>query len=248
MKTPACLSSRQAYACPARKRMPSTVATVHQRLKALRSRFLSARRAKSRTRLEARRITVFAQRIGGLTRLIQSSEMPRRTTKALTNAEKTMVVAASSTNRPVKDARRDAPRPSGPSPPPPQPRSIGGGGGPFRTSCVIEPGIYASLRTSGGSDCMMKSRGAPGTLYSYGPWFTTGCAPPKLSTGGGDGTVHSSVVALQGLALARAPHFRLQRRLARKMSCTAAVKYDAWVMNTWSGIRRPRNSTLVKSA
>src|SRR3954451_23769577 len=141
MKTPACLSSRQAYACPARKRMPSTVATVHQRLKALRSRFLSARRAKSRTRLEARRITVFAQRIGGLTRLIQSSEMPRRTTKALTSAEKTMVVAANSTNRPVKDARRDAPRPSGPSPPPPQPRSIGGGGGPFRTSCVMEPGI-----------------------------------------------------------------------------------------------------------
>jgi len=39
------------------------------------------------------------------------------------------------------DARRDAPRPSGPPPPPPKPPPRGGAGG-LMMSDVIDPGIY----------------------------------------------------------------------------------------------------------
>ena len=71
---------------------------------------------------------------------------------------------------------------------------------------------------------MMKSASAPGTLYSYGPWLTTGCTPAKLSKGGGEGIDHSRVVEFQGLALARLPLFMLQNRLMMKMIWAVAVK------------------------
>ena len=74
---------------------------------------------------------------------------------------------------------------------------------------------------------MMKSCGAPGTPYSYAPWYTTGWTPPKLSNGGGEGTDHSSVVAFQGFAGAFGPFQMLQNRLITKISCTAAVKKAA---------------------
>ena len=46
------------------------------------------------------------QRMGGLGMAAQSSDRPRRTTKALVKAANTMVLAASRTNSPVNDARR----------------------------------------------------------------------------------------------------------------------------------------------
>src|SRR5690348_10239281 len=132
---------RHAHAWPIRNAIPSPVATLHHRLKLLRSPFFKARREKSSTMLEASRTAVLTHRIGGFGMLVQSSESPRRTTIALVKAANTMVLAASSTNSPVNDARRDDPRPSGP-PPPPHPRSIGGGGGPLIMSCVRDPAIF----------------------------------------------------------------------------------------------------------
>src|SRR5437867_167995 len=85
------------------------------------------------------------------------------------------------------------------------------------------------------SDCITKSRGAPGTLYSYGPLFTTGVFPPKLSCGGGVAVVHSSVVASHGLSLAFGPLNMLQNRLMTKMNCAAIVTIAANVMNVCSG-------------
>src|SRR5205807_7111844 len=61
------------------------------------------------------------------------------------------------------------------------------------------------VETVAGSVCITKSRAAPGTPYSYGPWWTTGVTPPKLSCGGGVVVVHSSVVASHGLSLAFGP-------------------------------------------
>src|SRR5262249_18644760 len=104
--------------------------------------FFSARRARSSTTLESSRIAVLTKRILGLAIPAQSSERPRRTTKALVNAAKTMVLAANNTNKPVNDARRDAPRPSDPPPSPPHPRSTGGGGGPLIVSFVSVPAIF----------------------------------------------------------------------------------------------------------
>src|SRR5512142_804807 len=80
-----------------------------------------------------------------------------------------------------------------------------------------------SAWTEGGSVCMMKSLGAPGTLYSYGPLLTTGWTPAKLSCGGGEGMLHSSEVEFQGFEPAGLPFLTLQNRLIRKMICAAAV-------------------------
>src|SRR4051794_24174201 len=101
---------------------------------------------------------------------------------------------------------------------------------------------------SAGSVCMTKSFSTPGTPYSYAPRYTTGCFPPKLSKGGGDGMLHSSVVESQGFSGAFAPFFKLQKRLIRKMICTAAVMYAACVMNLCTGIKAFMKSKLVKSA
>src|SRR5438034_7654157 len=50
-----------------------------------------------------------------------------------------------------------------------------------------------------GSVCGVKSPSWPGTLYSYGPrWTSSGLS--KLPCGGGVGVCHSMVVACQGLS------------------------------------------------
>src|ERR1039458_7576041 len=46
----------------------------------------------------------------------------------------------------------------------------------------------------------------------------------RLMTGGGEGTVHSSVVASHGFMGAFLPRFMLQKRLMKKRICAAAVK------------------------
>src|SRR5437773_3364828 len=63
-----------------------------------------------------------------------------------------------------------------------------------------------------GSNCGVKSLAAPGTLYSYGPRYTTGSVR-KLPCPGGDGADHSSVVASQGFLSTALPHFRLMKKL-----------------------------------
>src|ERR1019366_1953545 len=142
MKTPAVFNWLQASACPPRKRKPRMVAAVHQRLNFVRSRDFSARRAKSRATLDASRIAVLSNRMGGFAMEAQSSLRPQHRTMALVKAANSMVLAASRTNKPVNDTRRNAPRPSKLSPPPPpQPPSTGGGGGPCMTSRVIDPDI-----------------------------------------------------------------------------------------------------------
>ncbi len=120
--------------------MPSAVAAVHQKLKPSRWPLLRATRARSRTALDASSTAVFTHSSGGLRMAIQSSDVLWRIQKAMLRATKTMPVAASKTNRPMNDARRSAPRPSGPLPSPP-PQSTGGGGGPWITPDGREPRI-----------------------------------------------------------------------------------------------------------
>src|ERR1035441_11073695 len=131
MKTPAAFNWLQASTCPPRKREPRLVAAVHQRLNFVRARDFSARRARSSATLDASRIAVLSNRMGGFAMEAQSSLRPRRTTMALVKAANSMVLAASRTNKPVNEARRKAPRPPKPPPPsPPPPPPTGGGGGP----------------------------------------------------------------------------------------------------------------------
>src|SRR5689334_15073463 len=63
-----------------------------------------------------------------------------------------------------------------------------------------------------GSNWGVKSRAAPGTLYSYGPRYTIGSVR-KLPCPGGDGADHSSVVASQGFLSTSAPHLMLLKKL-----------------------------------
>src|SRR3954464_11149295 len=63
-----------------------------------------------------------------------------------------------------------------------------------------------------GSNCGVKSRAEPGTLYSYGPRYTIGSVR-KLPCPGGDGADHSSVVASHGLRSTSAPHLMLLKKL-----------------------------------
>src|SRR3979409_272030 len=63
-----------------------------------------------------------------------------------------------------------------------------------------------------GSNWGVKSVGAPGTLYSYGPRYTIGSVR-KLPCPGGDGADHSSVVASQGLLPTSLPHLMLEKKL-----------------------------------
>src|SRR2546426_6501219 len=63
-----------------------------------------------------------------------------------------------------------------------------------------------------GSNCGVKSLGAPGTLYSYGPRYTTGSVR-KLPCPGGEGADHSSVVASQGFLSTGFPHLMLEMKL-----------------------------------
>src|SRR6516162_1509219 len=75
----------------------------------------------------------------------------------------------------------------------------------------VDPDSANSL--SGGRCCGRKSRGAPGTLYSYGARYTFGNSPEKLPCGGGEGVAHSRVVAFHGLSDAGRPFFRLTKKL-----------------------------------
>ena len=106
----------QASAWPIRNRTPSTAPVLHQELNFEQLPAFRARRASSSAKLEPSKTAVFRKRIGGLGMLVQSLERPRRNTNAPVNAANTIVVAASSTNRPMKEAPRRAPGP--PEPPP----------------------------------------------------------------------------------------------------------------------------------
>src|SRR5689334_714360 len=80
-----------------------------------------------------------------------------------------------------------------------------------RSSTVY--GMFMSMGYAfSGSKVGVKSRGAPGTLYSYGPRYTIGSVR-KLPCPGGDGADHSSVVASHGLMPTAAPHLMLLKKL-----------------------------------
>src|SRR5436190_17026466 len=66
-----------------------------------------------------------------------------------------------------------------------------------------------------GSNCGLKSRAAPGTLYSYGPRYTIGSVR-KLPCPGGDGAAHSSVVPSHGFRSTAFPHLMLMKKLTMK--------------------------------
>src|SRR5436853_4021370 len=66
-----------------------------------------------------------------------------------------------------------------------------------------------------GSNCGVKSRADPGTLYSYGPRYTTGSVR-KLPCPGGDGADHSRVVASHGSSAIFLPHLMLEKKLKMK--------------------------------
>src|SRR5581483_3010202 len=78
-------------------------------------------------------------------------------------------------------------------------------------------GMFIAYAFSG-SNCGLKSRFAPGTLYSYGPRYTIGSVT-KLPCPGGDGADHSSVVASHGLRSTSAPHLMLMKKFTMKNSC-----------------------------
>src|SRR5436853_5614957 len=69
-----------------------------------------------------------------------------------------------------------------------------------------------------GSVCGVKSPSWPGTLYSYGPrWTSIGLS--KLPCGGGVGVCHSSVVAPHGLSPTFLPLNMLTKKLIMKGIC-----------------------------
>src|SRR5579871_1712245 len=127
---PASRNSRQAYAWPTRKRIPSPVAIVHQRLNRVRLPAWSLRRPCSSAKLEASRITVFRNRIGGLCTLTQSVEISRRINKAAVKAMNTTVLETRRRKTRMNDARREEPAVPGSSGGEslPQPGSVGGDG------------------------------------------------------------------------------------------------------------------------
>src|SRR5262252_6001262 len=79
-----------------------------------------------------------------------------------------------------------------------------------RSSIVY--GMFMLGYAFSGSNVGVKSRGAPGTLYSYGPRYTIGSVR-KLPCPGGDGADHSSVVASHGFLSTSAPHLMLMKKL-----------------------------------
>src|SRR6202041_2309022 len=68
---------------------------------------------------------------------------------------------------------------------------------------------FTRATCDGSTHCGMKSSAAPGTLNSYGPRYTLGYWPRKLSMGGGESVSHSRVVAFQGFLEAFGPNFKL---------------------------------------
>src|SRR5205807_4739563 len=95
--------------------------------------------------------------------------------------------------------------------------------------------------------CIRKSDFSPGTLYSYGPWFTTSSVSPNPLAGGGEGSVHSSVVHSHGLAPAGLPLNILQKKLIRKSTWPEIVMMAATVINFCSGIMAATYWTPVSS-
>src|SRR6476646_4253026 len=80
-----------------------------------------------------------------------------------------------------------------------------------RSSTVY--GMFMSMGYAfSGSNDGVKSRAAPGTLYSYGPRSTIGSVR-KLPCPGGEGADHSSVVASHGFLSVSAPHLMLPKKL-----------------------------------
>src|ERR1700757_827465 len=82
---------------------------------------------------------------------------------------------------------------------------------------------------STGSFCMVKSRSHPGRLYSYGPRYATGVIR-KFPCGGGDGAVHSNVVASHGLSFTFSPCLMLQKKLMMNGICARPMIHAAHEM------------------
>src|SRR6478609_3638278 len=83
-----------------------------------------------------------------------------------------------------------------------------------------------------GSNCGVKSRADPGTLYSYGPRYTIGSVT-KLPCPGGDGADHSSVVASHGLRSTTAPHLMLEKKLMMNGSWNSPRPHAAKPITTF---------------
>src|SRR5436309_4408380 len=80
----------------------------------------------------------------------------------------------------------------------------------------------------------MKSLACPGTLYSYGPRYTTGVRA-KLPCGGGVGVCHSRVVDSHGLSeLTFLPCFMLQKKLKINGNCASPSAQAACEIDTFS--------------
>src|SRR6476661_3204602 len=84
----------------------------------------------------------------------------------------------------------------------------------------------SSVYAFSGSNCGLKSRAAPGTLYSYGPRYTIGPVR-KLPCPGGEGADHSSVVVSQGFLSTAFPHLMLMKKLMMKNNWNSPSPQDA---------------------
>ena len=74
-------------------------------------------------------------------------------------------------------------------------------------------------------------RGTGNAVLVRTPIYSRERAPPKLSYGGGEAVIHSSVVAFQGFITAFSPFFILLKKFQKKRSWAAAVANAATVMN-----------------
>src|ERR1700688_1271079 len=72
--------------------------------------------------------------------------------------------------------------------------------------------VVQRFKALSGSNGGVKSLAHPGTLYSYGPRYTTGSVR-KLPCPGGDGADHSRVVASHGFLSTGLPHLILLKKL-----------------------------------
>src|SRR5207245_10620561 len=91
---------------------------------------------------------------------------------------------------------------------------------------------------STGSFCIVKSRAWPGRLYSYGPRYATGVVT-KFPCGGGEGAVHSSVVASHGLSFTFLPCLMLQKKLMMNGICAKPIIHAAHEIGVfhWKPVR-----------
>src|SRR5262249_25746552 len=99
-----------------------------------------------------------------------------------------------------------------------------------------------------GTFCGTKSSFSPGRLKSNGQRYTVGSSSPKLPCAGGQGAVHSSVVAFHALrSVARLPAKMLKKKLNRKISGAEPKTKAEIVMNTFTGCCGTRNMYCVGS-